>query len=252
MMSISNLLDGKVVLITGCSKGIGKEIARLFLMNGAIVYANSRTEGSLKHLISELPSELQSKIFPVYFDVRNRERGKEIFLQIKKEQSRLDCLVNNAGIMKDAYIGMISKDVISETFETNVYAVIDLIQYATKFMKRQGNGSIINISSIIGINGNSGQVNYSASKGAVISITKSAAKELASFNIRVNAIAPGVINTELISSIDHEKLNDTVKNIGMGRIGQPKDIANLALFLASDMSDYVTGQIITVDGSMIL
>lgn len=251
-MSISNLLEGKVALITGSNKGIGKEIARQFLLNGAIVYANARKEDSLNKLIDELPELTKNRLLPVYFDVTNVEKTKQVFLQIKKEQNKLDCLVNNAGIMKDAYIGMISTSIISETFNTNVFAVMDLIQYASKFMKKQGNGSIINISSIVGVCGNSGQLTYSASKGAINALTKSASKELAPFNIRVNAIAPGVIETELLSIGNQDRLNDIIKNIGMGRIGQPYDVAQLAVFLASNMSEYITGQVINIDGSMIL
>jgi 3-oxoacyl-[acyl-carrier protein] reductase len=246
----SKLLAGKTILITGCNRGIGYEIAKLFVSNGALVYANARKNGSLNDLVSELPNEFSENIIPVYFDVNDSYKLKQVFLRIIKENKRLDCLVNNAGIMKDALIGMVTKELMLELFETNVFAVMDLTQYAVRLMRRENYGSIINISSIAGISGNEGQIVYSSSKGAVNSMTKTAAKELAKYNIRVNAIAPGVIDTDLISGIDQDKLNLIKSKIGMGRPGNPNDVANLALFLASDLSSYITGQIICVDGSM--
>jgi 3-oxoacyl-[acyl-carrier protein] reductase len=246
----SKLLAGKTILITGCNRGIGYEIAKLFVSNGALVYANARKNGSLNDLVSELPNEFSENIIPVYFDVNDSYKLKQVFLRIIKENKRLDCLVNNAGIMKDALIGMVTKELMLELFETNVFAVMDLTQYAVRLMRRENYGSIINISSIAGISGNEGQIAYSSSKGAVNSMTKTAAKELAKYNIRVNAIAPGVIDTDLISGIGQDKLNLIKSKIGMGRPGNPNDVANLALFLASDLSSYITGQIICVDGSM--
>lgn len=246
----SKLLAGKTILITGCNKGIGYEIAKLFASNGALVYANARKNGSLNDLVAELPNEFSENIIPVYFDVNDSDKLKLVFLRIIKENKRLDCLVNNAGIMKDALIGMVTKELMLELFETNVFAAMDLTQYAVRLMRRKNYGSIINISSIAGISGNVGQIAYSASKGAVNSMTKTAAKELAKYNIRVNAIAPGVIETDLISGIDQDKLNLIKSKIGMGKLGKPSDVANLALFLASDLSSYITGQIICVDGSM--
>jgi 3-oxoacyl-[acyl-carrier protein] reductase len=246
----SKLLAGKTILITGCNRGIGYEIAKLFVSNGALVYANARKNGSLNDLVSELQNEFSENIIPVYFDVNDSDKLKNVFLRIIKENKRLDCLVNNAGIMKDALIGMVTKELMLELFETNVFAVMDLTQYAVRLMRRENYGSIINISSIAGISGNEGQIAYSSSKGAVNSMTKTAANELAKYNIRVNAIAPGVIDTDLISGIDQDKLNLIKSKIGMGRHGNPIDVANLALFLASDLSSYITGQIICVDGSM--
>lgn len=252
MISSSKLLAEKVVLITGCNRGIGKEIAKTFVQNGAIVYANARKEGSLDELIGELSDSLKTNLIPVYFDVNDVDLVKQVIIRINKDHKRLDCLVNNAGIMKDALIGMVTKKLMLELFETNVFAVLDLMQYASKLMIRQNFGSIINISSIVGIKGNSGQIAYSATKGAVISMTKTASKELAKKNIRVNAIAPGVIETDLLADIDQQKLDYIKSSIGMGRIGKAKDVANLALFLASDLSEYITGQIISVDGSVLM
>lgn len=240
----SNLLTGKVAIITGCNRGIGKGILKCFAEQGAIIYAVVRFEGSLDDF------EETTSVIPCYMDITESKSIKDLILRIKKEQNRLDILVNNAGVMQDAILGMITDSQIRNTFDVNVFAMINMIQYATKLMTRQKSGSIINMTSIMGVNGNSGQIVYSASKGAVISLTKSAAKELASQNIRVNAIAPGIIETDLLKNLSGEMYNEKISKVGMKRVGKPNDIAGTALFLASDLSNYVTGQIIGVDGSM--
>jgi len=245
-MCNSKLLDGKVAIITGCNRGIGRAILELFIEQGAIVYAVARSQGSLSCL------EGGQNFIPVYMDVTNNNHVKDLFVKIKKEQNRLDILVNNAGIMKDALIGMISRSQIEETYAVNVFAVIDMMQYASKFFKRQSSGSIINLASIMGTHGNVGQSLYSSSKGAVVALTKSAAKELASSGIRVNAIAPGAIDTDMLRSIGEENINKLLKGIHAGKLGTPIEIAYTALFLASDLSKYVTGQVIGVDGAMIV
>ena len=223
-----NLLFRKIVLVTGCNRGIGKGILTRFAEEGAIIYAAARQDGCLDNYASALESKYNTKVIPVYFDVRDTHEAKKAIMRIKKEQGHLDILVNNAGIMKDALIGM--------------------IQLAYKLMSRQKSGSIINLSSIVGIEGNAGQMAYSASKGAVVALTKTAAKELAPLNIRVNAIAPGMIDTDMFRSIGEEKIERHLKNIKMGRLGDPIDIANAAVFLASDLSKYITGEVLGVDG----
>jgi 3-oxoacyl-[acyl-carrier protein] reductase len=245
-MSSSKLLEGKIAIISGCSRGIGRSILRIFLENGATVYAIVRTQGSLNDFTSV------SGCKPVYMDVTDTSAIKSLFVQIKKEERRLDILVNNAGMMKDALIGMISSEQIQRTYSVNVFSVIEMIQYASKFFKRQQSGVIINLASIMGIHGNAGQVLYSSSKGAIVALTKSAAKELASHNIRVNAIAPGAIDTDMLRSIGADNIDKLQKNIYSGKLGTAEDVAKTALFLASDLSEYVTGQIIGVDGGMIV
>jgi 3-oxoacyl-[acyl-carrier protein] reductase len=252
MASSSELLKNQIVLITGCNRGIGKAILETFARNGAIVYASSRKEGIMDELAKEFSKKYSTTIIPLCFDVTDVNAIKQAFTMINKEHKRLDCLVNNAGIMQDALIGMATETNIQNTFNVNVFAVINLIQYATKLMKKQNSGSIINVSSIVGTYGNPGQIVYSASKGAVISLTKTAAKELASYNIRVNAITPGMIDTDMFRSIGEPRISERILKIGMGRLGTPEEVANTALFLASDMSAYVTGQIIGVDGSAII
>lgn len=248
---MEKILDQKIVLVTGCSRGIGKAIACLFAKEGAIVYANARKECCLDEFASDLKRSGFSLI-PVYYDVTDEQAVKQAFMRIKKEQGHLDVLVNNAGVMKDALIGMISSSLMDEVFKTNVYSVINHLQLASRLMKSNKCGNIINIASIIGTNGNAGQTVYSASKGAVVSITKTAAKELGPSGIRVNAIAPGIIDTDLTKAVDSEKLSERISGVKLGHIGSPDDVANTALFLASDYSAYISGQIIGVDGCAIV
>ena len=244
MILNSNLLEGKVAIITGCSRGIGRSIMDTFAANGAVVYAVDLVEGSMDDAASE-------KIIPCYFDITDTKSIVNLVMKVKKEQGKIDVLVNNAGIMLDALIPMVTDQQIQKTFEVNVFAMMHFIQYVSKIMKRQRYGSIINAASIMGIGGNYAQMVYSASKGAVIALTKSCAKELAADGIRVNAVAPGTINTSLLQNTPEDTLNQIKSRIYMGQLGEPQDVANAYLFLASDLSSYVSGQILGVDGLQI-
>lgn len=249
---MSEILKDKVILITGTSKGIGRKMTEVFASMGAIVYANAYTEHCIDDYANELSQRYHTTVMPLYFDVTDTASAKKAFMQINKEYHRLDALVNNAGIMKDDLIGMISHETMEKVFQVNVFAVMEMIQLAVKIMGRQNTGSIINMSSIVGVQGNKGQLVYSASKGAVIALTKTASKELASKNIRVNAIAPGMIDTDMFHSIGEEHMKERLSLIGMNRIGTPEDVANACAFLASDLSAYVTGQVLGVDGSALV
>ncbi len=242
------LLEGKVCLVTGAGKGIGAASVKRFVQEGATVYANVRRPGKAEEQYAEWTEKYPGSAEPVYFDVRDEAAAKQAVMKIKKEAGRLDVLVNNAGIMKDALMGMVSSDLMREIFETNVLGTANMMQLALKLMKRQHEGSIVNISSIVGTDGNAGQLAYSASKGAVAAMTKTAAKELADSGIRVNAVAPGMIDTDMFRSIGEEKMEDHLKNIRMGRLGTPDEVADTILFLASDLSSYITGDIIAVNG----
>ncbi|MCM3590190.1 glucose 1-dehydrogenase [Brevibacillus borstelensis] len=247
---MEGLLHDKVILVTGATKGIGQQIAVTFAKNGANLVVNGRNEEKLKMLQQELMETYSVQVIVAHYDVRDKESIKETFAKIKTAFGRLDALVNNAGILQDRLLGMIDQKMIDDTFETNLTAMIYHMQFASRFMTRQKSGSIVNISSIIGVNGNEGQVVYGASKAGVIGATKSAAKELAPYNIRVNAIAPGFIDTEMARSIPENKFAERMESIKMKRIGTPEDVANTALYLCSDLSSYVTGQVIGVDGGM--
>ena len=246
------LLQGKTAIITGCNRGIGKAILEKFAANGAIIYANARQIGSLDDIALSFSKKYNAQIIPVYFDVTDEAAVKECFMRIRKEQSRLDILINNAGIMQDALFGMIDQRTVKDIFAVNVFATINLSQYAIKFMSRQKSGCIINMASIVGVEGSAGQAAYSASKGAIIALTKSAAKELSSIGIRVNAIAPGMIDTDLVHSIGTKRIDENISKIGLGRLGNPSEIADAAIFLASDMASYISGQILGVDGCAIV
>jgi 3-oxoacyl-[acyl-carrier protein] reductase len=240
------LLKDKICLVTGANRGIGQAVARLFIEEGATVYASARRAGSLDALVEVCGS---NRLIPLYFDVTDTKEMKAAFLRIRKEQGRLDVLINNAGIMKDALIGMINSELLSEVFGANVFGTIEALQFAAGIMRRQKSGSIINFSSIVGVEGTAGQAVYAASKGAVIALTKAAAKELAPQGIRVNAVAPGFIDTDLFRSIGEKRVESASESVGMGRLGTPDDIARVCVFLASDLSEYVTGQVIGIDGS---
>ena len=242
------MLDGKVCLITGTSRGIGAKTVERFAEEGAVVYANARTVGCIDASCDDLSARNNTTVKPLYFDVRDESASKKMVLQIKREQGRIDVLVNNAGIMKDALIGMIPRSLMQEIYETNVFGVMNMMQLVTKVMMFQKSGSIINLSSIVGIEGNAGQLVYSATKGAVVAMTKTASKELAEKGIRVNAVAPGMIDTDMFRSIGEEKINEHLSHIRMGRLGSAEEVADVILFLASDLSRYVTGEIVGVDG----
>lgn len=248
---MGELLKGKVCVVTGGSRGIGRAITEVFAGEGAYVYSIATKLSSFDDWLLE--SEHKSKIIPMGFDITNSSSIKEAILSIKKQHGKLDVLVNNAGIESNELIGMISRSSMEKMFEVNVYAAIEFIQFASRVMSRQNEGgSIVNISSIVGSRGNTGQLVYSSTKGAVISMTKSAAKELASKKIRVNTIAPGLTNTNMMDQVDRDKLNQRIQNISMGRVAEPTDVANACLFFASDLSNYVSGQILGVDGCSIL
>jgi Dehydrogenases with different specificities (related to short-chain alcohol dehydrogenases) len=242
------LLNKKICLITGAGKGIGKKTAERFAQEGAVVYITDRSEREINAAAEKISKNYCAKVIPLVFDITDDLEAKKAIQRIKKESGRLDVLVNNAGIMRDNVIGMIGKQLMADVFDVNVFAVINMIQLANKLMSRQKSGSIINISSIVGLEGAAGQLVYAASKGAVASLTKAASKELSPNGIRVNAVAPGLINTGLLQAIGDTKIVDNLKNVRMGRLGEPMDVANVILFLASDLSAYVTGEIIGIDG----
>lgn len=248
-MSKSRLLAGKSALITGSGKGIGQAIAERFAEEGAIVYANARAEGSLEEWASDCAKQYNTSVIPLYFDITDAAASKAALMKIKSDVGALDILVNNAGQVSYELLPMINFDQLRTMFEVNVIAMIQLMQVASRIMSRQKSGSIINMSSIVGVQGVKGQLGYSATKGAVVALTKSAAKELAEHNIRVNAIAPGMVGTERFTAVFEKSFSEKIANIGMGRLAKPNEIADACVYLGSDLSTYVTGQILGIDGS---
>lgn len=238
-MDMSKLLEDKVCIITGAGRGIGKVIAEQFIADGAIVYVNDLQKPEIEGAKS------------ICFDVTDSAALKDSLIQVYKAEGRIDCIVNNAAIIQNQKLGMVTKQLLEKMYAVNVFAVIDMIQIASRLMARTGGGCFVNMASVTGVVGSPGQVAYSSTKGAVITITKSAAKELAPMNIRVNAVAPGIVRTERFEELYEatgDKINERIEKIALGRLGTPQDIANAVAFLASDRATYISGQILGVDG----
>jgi 3-oxoacyl-[acyl-carrier protein] reductase len=239
------LLPDKVALITGASRGIGKAVAETFSAHGAAVVLVARSESI--HAVAETLRQAGGKATAVQGDVNDEATIRECIKYCRSQHRGLDILVNNAGAMPQAVIGMISVEDSRQLFQLNVISMINLTQYAVRLMKSPA--SVINLSSIAR-HGLAGASVYSATKGAVAGFTLAAAKELAPRGIRVNAIAPGFIDTGMTRDMPAETHQRAIAGIRMGRIGQAQDVANAALFLASDLSAYITGQVLGVDGGM--
>jgi 3-oxoacyl-[acyl-carrier protein] reductase len=242
------LLDGRVALVTGASRGIGAAIARAFAAQGASLLLCARSEG-----VETLAAELTTAEHPVRAmrgNVSDPSFSRELIASARKEYGRVDVLVNNAGILRQGLIGMSSTDHMREMLDVNVLALMALTQYATRAMDRARSPSIVNLTSIAGTQGAEGLSVYAASKAAVVGYTLSSAKELAPKGIRVNAIAPGLIDTDMMRDVTAAWAERRLPLIRMGRVGTPEDVAGVAVFLASDLSRYVTGQVIGVDGGM--
>ena len=246
------LLKNKNTVITGCNRGIGKEIVRVFAENGANIWACVRREsGTFSKYINNLEQKHSVSINPVYFDLSDEEQIKTGVKTIKETKEPVDILVNNAGVIFTALFQMTSMQKLKEMFEINYFSQMLLTQYISRIMMRQKSGSIINISSSAALEGNEGRTGYASAKAAMIASTKVLAKELAPYNIRVNAVAPGLTQTEMMeSSTPEDALKETLNRICMKRVGQPEEIANSVLFLASDLSSYMTSQVLRVDGGM--
>lgn len=245
------LLKDKVALITGAGRGIGRAIAERFAGDGAIVYINDLHVGDMEQWAQECSGRNGTCVVPICFDVTDSTALKNGLMSIYKAEGRIDCVVNNAAIISNKKLGMIAKADMEKMYAVNVFAVIDMIQIASRLMARTGGGCFVNIASITGVVGSPGQVAYSSTKGAVISITKSAAKELAPQHIRVNAVAPGIVKTERFDELymsDGGKIDSRIEKIALGRLGTPEDVADACSFLASERASYISGQILGVDG----
>ena len=242
---MGRFLENKVCIITGAAQGIGKSIAERFAGDGAIVYACDRQEGSMDVWVKQCAAVQDTRVIPLYFDVTDAAAVKSAFMSIFKREGRIDVLVNNAGVVFNKKIGMIVRPETELMFRVNVIAVIEMVQLVSRLMARNGGASVT------AVLGSPGQSAYSATKGAIMAFTKSAAKELAPLGIRVNAVAPGIVKTERFSELyeeSGEKIDTRIRKIALGRLGTPEDVANACAFLASDRASYISGQILGVDG----
>lgn len=245
------LLLGKNAIITGCARGMGHKMMEVFAEHGANLWVCARKQTELfEHDVKELSEKYQVNIIPVYFELTNADEMKRAVKQIMSAKQPVDILVNNAGITYNALFQMSTIEQIHNTLEVNFVAPFLFTQYILKLMLRNGHGSIVNIASSAGLDGNSGRSVYGASKAAVICATQALSEELGNKGIRANVIAPGITQTDMLSSMTTDVIEETVQNTDMKRLGHPLDIANAALFLASDLSSYITGQILRVDGCL--
>ena len=246
------MLKNKNVIVTGARRGIGYKTVEVLASNCANIWACARKEDEeFESNMSALASKYNVEIWPVYFDATDEKQIKTAVMTIKKQKRTIDALVNMAGVAEESTsFVMTSLDKMKKVFDVNFWGVTVLTQYISRLMSRQGKGSIINISSIAGIDGTPAQYEYASSKAAVIGAVKHLARELAQYNIRVNGIAPGLIDTDMGHQVDDHLRKKVLSKVIMNRLGTPEEIANVVAFLASDLSSYITGQIIRVDGGM--
>ncbi|MDG4946166.1 3-oxoacyl-[acyl-carrier-protein] reductase [Weeksellaceae bacterium KMM 9713] len=241
-----NLLEGKVAIITGATRGIGKGILETFVANGAKV---AFTYASSAEVAKAIEKEFEG-VKGYQSDAGDFDAAQELVNQVLEDFGQIDIVINNAGITKDNLLMRMSHEDWQKVIQVNLDSAFNLTKAVLRPMLKQRKGSIINMSSIVGITGNAGQANYAASKAGLIGFSKSVAQELGSRNIRCNVVAPGFIETEMTAKLDEKVVDEWRNSIPLKRGGTPEDIANACLFLGSDLSSYVTGQVISVDGGM--
>ncbi|KPK31955.1 MAG: hypothetical protein AMS24_05225 [Chlamydiae bacterium SM23_39] len=249
------MLAGRKVIITGGSSGIGKAIAISFCKNGADIAIFSRNEQKAKDAVLEIEKNKKNKNQKILYkivDVSKSQDVEKIIMEVLEDFKVIDILVNNAGITKDGFLIKMKEEDWDSVLDINLKSIYNTCKIVCRNMIKERKGKIINISSIVGLVGNSAQTNYAASKAGMIGFTKSLAKELALKNIYVNCIAPGFIKTDMTGNLPDKIKQNILNNIPMRRFGKVEEIAEVAVFLASDMSSYITGQVITVDGGMVI
>lgn len=245
------LLEGKTAIITGGSRGIGKGIVEIFVHHGAkVAFTYSSSAEASNQIVDEL-SKTGAEVKAYKSNAASYEDSEKLIGQVLKDFGSIDILVNNAGITKDNLLMRMSEDDFDKVIEVNLKSVFNMTKAVQRTMLKQRKGSIINMSSVVGVKGNAGQANYAASKAGILGFTKSIALELGSRNIRCNAIAPGFIETEMTDQLDEKTIEGWRNAIPLKRGGNPEDIANACVFLASDLSGYITGQVLHVDGGML-
>ncbi len=246
-------MNKKKALITGGSRGIGKSIVEKFVQDGFadVVFIYRSSEAAAKQLAEKLSGD-NVNVYALHADVSDFAQANEVVNEAIGLLGGLDILVNNAGITRDNLLLRMTEQDFDQVLAANLKSVFNFTKAAIRTMLKQRSGSIINISSVVGLTGNAGQANYAASKAGIIGFTKSTAKEFASRNIRANVIAPGFIETDMTEALNEEQRSALLENIPLKRIGKGEDIANVVKFLASDEASYITGQVITVDGGMVM
>lgn len=245
-------LENKISMVTGAARGIGKEIAMLFAKEGSELAICDVDEGALADAKGEIEKTTGRRVLAEKVNVTSAKEVEEFVKKVLDNFGSLDILVNNAGITRDNLVLRMSEEEWDAVLDVNLKGAFNCIKAVTRPMMKSKGGKIVNMASIIGLMGNAGQANYSASKGGLIALTKTVAKELGSRNINVNAIAPGFIQTDMTDKLTDEAKQKLLGFIPLGRMGDTQDVAKLALFLASDDSGYVTGQVIQVDGGMVM
>lgn len=246
------MLQGKTAFVTGASRGIGKAIAIQFASLGANVVVNYRNS---INAVQEVVAQCEAygvKVLAVQGDVSDFESVEKMVDAAVKEFGRIDILVNNAGITKDMLLLRMKEEDFDAVIDINLKGAFNCIKHVSKYMLKQKSGKIINISSVVGLVGNIGQINYAASKAGLLGITKSAAKELSSRGITVNAVAPGFIQTDMVEELGEKVKDSILENIPLKRLGKAEEIAYMVAFLASDQANYITGQVFNVDGGMVM
>tara|TARA_B100000902_G_scaffold358905_1_gene374289 strand:- start:2319 stop:3062 length:744 start_codon:yes stop_codon:yes gene_type:complete len=246
-----SLLNEKVAVVTGAGRGIGRAVAIAYAKMGANVVCVSRTEENSSKVAAEIEG-LGQKAWPFAVDVSNTNAVENAAQAILEATGKIDILVNNAGITRDNLLMRMSEEEWDTVLNTNLKGAFNFTKAFTRTFMKQRSGRIINIASVIGLIGNAGQSNYAASKAALIGFTKSVAKELAPRGVTANAIAPGFIETDMTSVLDEKVRGSIINRVPMARFGSPEDIANAAIFLAMESTNYMTGQILTVDGGMVM
>jgi len=242
----------KCALITGATRGIGKQIAITLAKQGYNIALNYRKENEELENTKKEIEKIGVQVLAVKGDVANFENCENFVKQVIERFGQIDVLVNNAGITKDMLLMRMKKEDFEQVIDTNLVGTFNVTKNVVPYMMKARSGRIINISSVVGISGNAGQTNYSASKAGIIGFTKSLAKEIASRNILVNAVAPGFIETNMTDVLKDDVKQEIAKNIPLKRMGTTQDVANVVKFLASDDSSYITGQVINVDGGMLM
>lgn len=244
------LLEGKVALVTGASRGIGREIAISLANEGATVIVNYNGSKEKAEAVVDEIIKAEGKAESIGCSVADFTGVENMISSVTEKYGKIDILVNNAGITRDGLLMKMSESDYDDVISTNLKGTFNCVRHVSRQMLKQRSGRIINISSVVGLSGNAGQANYASSKAGIIGLTKSAAKELASRGITVNAVAPGYVDTEMTQVLSDAVRENVLAQIPMKRMGNTKDIANVVVFLASDMAAYVTGQVLSVDGGM--